>query len=371
MNDADRMGFSISKLVVFLLVTLFLVIAALWIRSGEMLGLSSGLHLDEAHVHGAISSVGAQTDGRISKMHVGLGDRVEAGDILFTLETSSLRAQVDATYPILNQRRLELERAEIAHQIEKAQAEQALTRALNEVDAGKARLSAAQAQRDLRQSELERMRRLAANEVVSQAELETAREAANAADALVERRQAELNVDRAQVTSQRIRLDREALRTLDLDIQRQQVAEVEATLRHLYTRIGQSTIRALEDGVVLALAARVGDSVVAGDTKLEIWRTDNIWIRAWVSEDDVQVIERGDPAKVWISAVSETPFNATVHRVLVSRDGKANTSPGQPISPVLPDDSEFAVQLILDAGATARQRVLPGMSAEARIPVPK
>jgi len=308
-------------------------------------------------------------DGRISDMHVELGDRVEAGDILATLQNDALKAQVEAATQDIQQRRLELDRAELADRIATQQAEAALERALSEVEAGEARLNAAHAEKDLRQTELERVEELVTRGIAPDADLETGRQAAQAARALAERRQAELEVTRAEVGMARTRLERAALRTADRDIMRKQIAEAEANLERLKARVAYSRIRAFESGVVVALPARLGDSVVEGDPILDIWRTDQIWIRAWISEDDLSHIAQGDRAKVRISAIGDAPLDGTVHRILVSRDGKASTLPGEPISPLLPDDARFAVQLLLDSDDMAGQRLLPGMSAEVRIPL--
>ena len=362
-------GFSISKLIIALLAILLVIIALLWVRNGTIPALSDEITLDEAHVHGAVSSVGAQLDGRISDMHVELGDRVEAGDILATLQNDALKAQVEAATQDIQQRRLELDRAELADRIATQQAEAALERALSEVEAGEARLNAAHAEKDLRQTELERVEELVTRGIAPDADLETARQAAQAARALAERRQAELEVTRAEVGMARTRLERAALRTADRDIMRKQIAEAEANLERLKARVAYSRIRAFESGVVVALPARLGDSVVDGDPILDIWRTDQIWIRAWISEDDLSHIAQGDRAKVRISAIGDAPLDGTVHRILVSRDGKASTLPGEPISPLLPDDARFAVQLLLDSDDMAGQRLLPGMSAEVRIPL--
>ena len=362
-------GFSISKLIIALLAILLVIIALLWVRNGTIPALSDEITLDEAHVHGAVSSVGAQLDGRISDMHVELGDRVEAGDILATLQNDALKAQVEAATQDIQQRRLELDRAELADRIATQQAEAALERALSEVEASEARLNAAQAETDLRQNELERVEELATKGIAPDADLETARQAAQAARALAERRQAELEVTRAEVGMARTRLERAALRAADRDIMRKQIAEAEANLERLKARVAYSRIRAFESGVVVALPARLGDSVVEGDPILDIWRTDQIWIRAWISEDDLSHIAQGDRAKVRISAIGDAPLDGTVHRILVSRDGKASTLPGEPISPLLPDDARFAVQVLLDSDDMAGQRLLPGMSAEVRIPL--
>ena len=362
-------GFSISKLIIALLAILLVIIALLWVRNGTIPALSDEITLDEAHVHGAVSSVGAQLDGRISDMHVELGDRVEAGDILATLQNDALKAQVEAATQDIQQRRLELDRAELADRIATQQAEAALERALSEVEAGEARLNAAHAEKDLRQTELERVEELVTRGIAPDADLETGRQAAQAARALAERRQAELEVTRAEVGMARTRLERAALRTADRDIMRKQIAEAEANLERLKARVAYSRIRAFESGVVVALPARLGDSVVDGDPILDIWRTDQIWIRAWISEDDLSHIAQGDRAKVRISAIGDAPLDGTVHRILVSRDGKASTLPGEPISPLLPDDARFAVQVLLDSDDMAGQRLLPGMSAEVRIPL--
>jgi len=304
-------------------------------------------------------------------MHVELGDRVKTGALLVTLQNDALKAQVDAAEQDLAQRRLELESAEVADRIATQQAEAALERALSEVEAGEARLNAAQAEKDLRQRELERSKDLVAKGVVPEADLETANEAAKVAQALAKRRQAELEVSRAEVENARIRINRAELRAVDLDIMRKQIAEAEAELNRRRTRVEYTKVHALESGVVVALPARSGASVLEGDPILDIWRTDRIWIHAWISEDNLSDIAQGDRAKVRINAIDDTPLQGTVHRILVSRDGKERTLPGEPVSPLLPDDSRFAVQVLLDADDRVGNRLLPGMSAEVRIPLSK
>ena len=367
MNVAKGVPFSISKLIFVLIAILVLIIGSLWIRGDDLPGVSSGLYLDEAHVHGAVSSVGAQVDGRISALHVELGDTVETGDLLITLENDALEAQVDAAERVVKQRRLELNRAKVADRLAKEQAEAALIQALSEVDAAEARLNAARAQQDLRQSELERIEELAADGVASRSTLETATEAANAARELTKRREAELDVDRAQVASARTRLEREALRAMDINILSQHIAEAEADLEYLRERVNATRLRALDNGVVVGLPSRLGDSVASGDAKVEIWRSEQIWIRAWISEDDVSRIDRGDSAKISVSAIGDEMLDGTVNRILVSSEGDEVTRSGQPISPLLPDDYRFAVQLLVNADDLVRHKLLPGMSAEVLI----
>ena len=358
---------SISKMIVGLIVILLVTTGSLWVRGGGLLNGASVLDLDEAHVHGAVSSVGAQVDGRVSELHVELGQRVEAGDLLVTLENDALQARVDGAERVLKQRRLELERAQVNDRIATEQGRADLAQALSEVEAAEARLNAAQAQEDLRQREFERMEKLAGNQVVPQADLDSAREAVDAARALAERRQAEFDVNRALVDSARTELERKALRITDIDILRAEVAEAQADLARLKARIEYTRIRALETGVVVALPARLGASVASGDPQVEIWRTEKIWIRAWVSEDDLSKIAQGDRAKVLIDALDDMALDGTVHRILVARDGQESTNSGEPASPLLPDDARFAVQLLLSADNRASRRLLPGMSADVRI----
>lgn len=370
-NGAAGIRFSISTLILALLAILLVIIGFLWVRNGEIPRLSNNIYLDDAHVHGAVSTVGARLDGRITEMHVQLGDSFNAGDLLVTLQNDSLKAQVHASAHEILQLRLELDRAEVADQIEMQLAEAVLERALSVVGVGNAMLNAAQAEKDLRQSEFLRSKELMGKGLSPEVDIEIAHEAAEAARALAERRQAEVDINRAELGIASIEREREALRAIDRDIIREQIAEAEANLDDINASVGYTRIHALESGKVVEMPARLGDAVLSGDPLINIWRTNQIWVRAWIDEYDLSRIARADRAKVRISSISDIPFTGTVHRILVARDGKTSTLPGEPISPLLPDVVRFAVLVLLDTDGMTGQRLLPGMSAEVWIPLPE
>jgi multidrug resistance efflux pump len=364
---SGAVGFSISRLLLLLMAMLLIAAGLLWAWGWQIPSFSDEIHLDEAHLHGRVSSVGAELDGRISELNVELGDSVEAGDIVARLQDNDLEAQADAASQALEQRRLELESATLSDEIASRQSEAALERAKSALKASAARLSAAKAENDLRQSEFQRVKTLVTRGAMPQANLDTAREAADAARTLVARRKAELEVSRSEVAAARIRIQKDELRAVERDVMRAEISLAESELDRLLARLAYTNIQAFESGIVVALPARLGASVSVGDPILDLWRTDRLWVRAWVSEDQVARIKPGDRVKIHVSAVGDKTFDGTVDRILVSQDGREQNLPGAPISPLLPEESRFAVQVRLYEYEEFSSQLLPGMSADVRI----
>lgn len=366
-SDNDFAVFSVSRLILALLGLFLVVVALFWVRSAEVIGPSNEIYLDEAHIHGAVSSVGVQMDGRIAELHVRLGQTIEAGELLATLENEANAARVTAAARRRDRLRAELERSQVADRLATKEAEAALDRARSASEAAAARLEAARAERDLETGQLERTETLAERGTLPQSDLDAAREAAVTARARVARRQADLEAQRAEVDDARLRIERAALRAAEREVLRARISEAEAELTQRRALLAHTEIRAKESGLVLALPSRVGASVRAGDDILDLWRTDRIWMRAWVAEDVVTRVAAGDRAEVQVDALGDLVLRGELERVLIAEDGKAQTLPGAPASPLLPEESRFSVLVRIDPAATDRNHLLPGMSGSVRI----
>ena len=208
--------------------------------------------------------VGTQVSGMIKSLHADFNSIVKAGDIVAVIDPEPFRARRDQAAS-----NLEMAKANVA-------------RAKNE-----------QAQR---QRELNRAKSLAAQQFVSQNEVDMAVTNAQGADAQV-------SVSMAQVKQAEA-----ALNAADLDLR--------------YT-----TIRSPVNGIVVARNVEVGQTVAAS------FATPNLFLIAldltkmqvdtYVSESDIGGITEGKEASFTVDAYPGVPFAGTIRQVTIGSDCSA------------------------------------------------
>lgn len=200
-------------------------------------------------------SVGAQVSGQIRKLHVRLGDTVQAGQLVAeidaTPQTNSLRnaqAQVASLQAQLEAKRANLQQVKLAYQ---------------------------------------RQKQLLAQDATSKAEFE-------AAQANLEATQAELNVLQAQLSQAQISVD---------------TAKV---------NLGYTRIVAPMSGVVVAVIAEEGRTVNANQsapTIIKLANLDTVQIKAQISEADVVRVKPGLPVYFTILGEPEQRYNASLRAI--------------------------------------------------------
>ncbi len=367
-SKEPRIRFSMSK-VILTICGLLIGAAALLMTLGQSVLHKGAVVLDDAFVHGAVTHVGIAENARIEALRVGLGDTVDAGEVIAVLESDELRANERKAEADLSRMQVELQRAEVADALAKAVLQSDRRQAEALIAAAEARMRAASAKRDLANGNLERTNALADRGLVADTELEEAREAARSAEAELARRVAELNRDRGRLVEVNLGANQEKLRSAERDVLRARIAEGMAELDRRKAALEKSEVDAKTAGIVVDISSRAGSSVRPNDPIISIWDTNQVWMRAWVSEDEVSRIKIGDKAVIEIDALSDVQLEGTVHRILVAEDGQERTLPGQPISPLLPNETRFAVQVSLEPNVTLPRELLPGMSGSIRIMV--
>jgi multidrug resistance efflux pump len=95
----------------------------------------------------------------------------------------------------------------------------------------------------------------------------------------------------------------------------QAVSQAEAALELVQIQIGDLTVSAAADGVVLARSVEVGELVQPGMAVLTIGRLSELTITVYVSEDQYGQISLGQEAEVSVDSFSDEVFEATVTRI--------------------------------------------------------
>ena len=260
--------------------------------------------------------VGSQVSGTIQSLQANYNSIVRAGQILARLDPSLLEAALTQAQAALGQ----------------AQADEAALETTSE-----------QAQ-----SQLERAVELAAQQLIPESDLETARTAADQAI--------------AEVAGGNAR-----------------VAEAKAALEQVSVDLGHTIIHSPVDGIVLERSVDVGQTIAAGLQSPLLFRiaTDlrHLQVEANVDESDIGSVNPGAPASFRVDGYPDEIFSGTVAQVRLEpikettggSSGAAAASSGSPIAPAAtsppsPAGTVVSYATIIDV-ANPDEKLRPGMTA--------
>jgi len=260
---------------------LFLMLAALrWSQQREEPFRVSGfLEADEIRV-------GSRVGGRVGKVLVDEGSRVEAGTVLLELEP----------YDLLEKR------AELAARVKALEARLAELRAgsrSQEIEAARARMDAAKAALSLAQLDEARTRSLVEGSIQARENLD--------------RSQAVLESTRANVRAaeEELGLLEEGTRKEEVDRAEAELEAARASLRALERAIDELVVRAPTAAVVEACEIEPGDLVAANAPVVTLRDTSELRVRAYVPQDHLS-FNVGAAAAVTVDAFPGRRFRGRV-----------------------------------------------------------
>lgn len=285
----------------------------------------------QGYVEGEYLYVASPVAGALQSLKVQRGMQVNAGDLLFALESGSEKAARDEAARRLAQSQANLEDAKKGKRP-------------TEIDSADAQLKQAQAALVLSQKEFERQERLIGTGATSAQDHDQARSARDQ--------------DRERVTQ----LDAD-LQTAKLGSRIDQVAAAQAFVRvnaaslaKAQWDLDQKTQKTPKSALVFDTLYREGEWIDAGHPVVSLLPPEQIKVRAFVPETHIGAIHIGDPARVNVDGVS-APFEGKVNfispqaeytpPVIYSRESRsklvfmvevvfdpkiaANLHPGQPV----------------------------------------
>lgn len=315
----------LTRLLVFLLVVAALA-AALWFsqRQTGPYKVSGVVEADEIRV-------GSRVGGRVKSVAVSEGARVKEGDLLVTLEPFDLtdrRAEAEARCQQLTAQLDKLEKGPRPQ----------------EVEAAKARLAAAEAQKGLAQLTFDRVKKLVAEKNASVDQLDRATNDLKAAEA------------NAEALSQEVKLLEEGSRKEDVAAGRAFLAAARASLSMIDRQIEELSIKSPLDGVVEALDLQPGDLVAANAPVLSIMDTRHLWIRAYVPEGR-SGLAVGKSFKVTLDSFPNERLAGRL--TFVARQGEF--TPGNVQTPEERSKQVFRIKVAIDGPV---DRLRPGMAGD-------
>jgi len=212
------------------------------------------------------STISPKISGRIERLLVDQGDRVEAGQVLVRLDDADLKQQV------------------------------AIARA---------NLSAAQAALD----------RLQADEAQARAVLQQARQNYERVEKLVTQKVATADEHDKATEALRVAEAGQARARAALEEGRRQQAAAEKTLAYREALLADAVIRAPFAGLVVRRFRDPGDIVVPGSPVLTLISLEEIWVSAWVDESEMARLRVGQPARIVFRSEPQAHYEGQVARL--------------------------------------------------------
>ncbi len=247
-------------------------------------------------------SIGSSAGGLvITQVNIEEGDYVKKGQVLATLDSSVLRAQLAAAQARLQGAGASVAKASQPNRPEDIGSfEAAHKQALADVQNRKAMLEQAMATRMLAKNNAERYANLLKDGAISEMEAQTKATEASTTDSTV--RAAGDNLEAAKYMAQqaanRLKMARDGGRLEDVTISRATANESAATVEQIKAQIEQTIVRAPDDGLITKRFAHIGDVSMGGKTLFEMIRRGQIELKAQVSQEDISRLSSGQTAEV-------------------------------------------------------------------------
>jgi HlyD family secretion protein len=254
-------------------------------------------------------TIGAEVGGlRIDTVRVEEGDLVKRGQVLATLNSSVIRAQLDRERAKLKRAQINLEKTKQPNRpmdINRikavvSQASAVVSQEESNVERAKANLRNAQLS-------VARYRNLRKDGAVSAEDLDNKETAETTASADYRNSLQRLEAARFSHTqmSENLKLAMEGGMVHDIDMARADIAETEASVAQLQAQVEQTIIKAPSDGLITKRLAHIGDVTMANEDLFQMVRDNRYEIRAQVPEQDLSFLRPKQQVK-FLAAAGET-----------------------------------------------------------------
>ncbi|MBJ9985848.1 HlyD family efflux transporter periplasmic adaptor subunit [Acinetobacter sp. S40] len=235
-------------------------------------------------------SLAFEQAGRIQRLNVQEGDKVQQGQVLAELNTDALKIQAQQAKAQLNVQKQAVIAQDVGTRPE-------------QITQAKAQLTSAQAQLEKASKDFQRLQLLnnsTAGQAISKQELDLARTSQATAAATVKEQQANL-----------VLLEKGA-RAEDRAATKAQYEASQANLNLIEYQITQSILRAPVNAVVRARLQEVGDMTTAQKTVYTLALTDPKWVRVYANEQQLGLIKMGNQAQVIRDSQPNQPISGKI-----------------------------------------------------------
>jgi len=308
--------------------------------------------------------VGTQVSGTINGLSVDFNSVVHKGQVLATLDPTSLQATAAQVHGALAAAQSNAAAAGSSASQSAASIQAAIATASQSAAGARsaaANLTKAQAQVALTQTTVKRDSALLAQGYISQSQMDTDRAANNASVADVSAAQAALAAAQAQAAAASVQIgaaaDQHAASVFQADAAASQAQAVQGQVQQADYNLQRAVITSPIDGVVVSRNVSIGQTVAASFTTPTLFviasSLKDMQVDASVSEADVGQLRPGARAQIAVPAYPNVFFSGTVQQVRINPTTVSNVVTYDAIIAVHDDSS----------------RLKPGMTADVTIAI--
>ena len=348
----------------------------------------SGLIFASGRIEGTEVTVGTKVAGRVERLWVKEGDRVEKGALLAEISSNEIRARWEKAQAAISVSERNLARqteniqysehkvreAEASLEFLRKQVQEQIAQAEASLGAATAGLVRAQANLDWWQKESRRMEDLYGQGMVSTQSVDNAKSSLRAALAEVDQLRQEKDRAKASLRlaqSARLQIDiKEKERAAACSVRsqtkeategaRMEMKMTEAAAREAQAVLEDCRILAPLSGTVMTKIAEEGEVLIAGRPILTLIDLSDIYLKVYIPQVEVGKIRLGNPARIFLDAYPDRPFEARVTNI----NQQAEFTPKNVETRQERVNLVFAVKLTADS---PQGLLKPGMPADAVI----
>ena len=303
--------------------------------------------------------VSSKIPGRIEKLTVVEGQKVNAGDLIAVIESKDLNAALAAARATAASDTWKLSEAQETERENEGETSSATVNAEAQVRAAQATLEQAQAQYDHQKADTSRTVALAAQGIMSAQAKDDAVTSLQAAEAAVNTAKGNLAAAQAALRQARAHemLTQVSARTVDET--RDAEANARALAQEAQVEAGYAQIDAPVSGVVNEWAAREGEVVAAGTPIVTIMDLKQTWVYAPLPETQADAVKLGDSLRVVM------PSGQPVWGQVIAKAAEADFATQRDVSRQKRDIKTVQLKLLIP---NPGEEFVPGMTAEVYIP---
>jgi multidrug resistance efflux pump len=326
--------------------------------------------------------LGSRVGGRVASVHVEEGESVEPDQVLVKLEPFDLverereleltLAAREADFQRVSTGFREEEKAQAKAKLDQLQARLDLLRAgprPQEIEAARARLASAEAEKRLAEQVYERLAVLVRTNAASQQDFDRAREALDASAAGVLVRQQELDLlvagtreEELREAAGRVEEAHQAWQLMQHGYRQEEIAQTkalrdaaQAKLQAIRRQMDELVISSPIQGSVEAIDLQPGDMVAPGAPVLSMLNHNKLWVRAYVPQN--RPVQVGQQVRLTVDSYPDEPFAGTIS--FVAR--QAEFTPSNVQTPEERSKQVFRIKVAIE---NQQDRLRPGMMAD-------
>jgi multidrug resistance efflux pump len=242
-------------------------------------------YTSQARLNALVVPVAAEVSGTVVEVRASNNQRVEAGQALFDVDRERYELGVQAAEASLEAAR------------------QAVGASAANVQAARASIASAEANLERTTLDFERLRRI------------TEEDPGAVSERRVEQAKAMQQVAEAQLDAAQANLER-ALEDLGEEgEQNSRILQAQAALNQAQIDLANTVVAAPADGVVTDVRIDRGSFAAAGAPQMTFIGTDNVWVQADFSENNLGHIDPGDEVEILFDAIPGSVFAGRVREV--------------------------------------------------------